>query len=860
MAITETVPFNFDELYSGLATQFEDAGYDTAEGSNTAQLITAMAYFTSMLNVNTAVNINELILPYATTRNNALADARALGYEIQHKQSYSYRLTLTLSGSGDQSYIIPKYSSFTDGNKTYYYMGAQIELANQVDGSVIEILVVEGTLYKYENYPETLSVTTVEVQNEAGQTVPQFYVDVPYVDIEENGIECYVTYYDDFGNLVTNEEWLKSEQFMLDKDLVVKNKFFRMDDIDYQTPRVYFELAGVGTGLRLGTTVNLNVLKTNGVDGALLDSTDTASITHALENITIADALLVTEGADEESIESIKENAPKFYNSANRAVTGSDYQAICNRQSSVDDSFIWGGEEELPKSPGHIWFSFLPSNNERVYTSDAFNQEYLLDNFTYIGWDYTFVEKVTPELPDGDFEFQIADANAYYSLRFIEDSEIKSVELNDSGQLIQPGVWDVLDNFKIPTLEFHNRHPIYLDFEYNIEILKYDVVTSKADINSTVFGLVDGFFSGLNDTFKAENFEIQYFHSSLEKRIDSFLTDDSGYNNSVGTKLLLTQKNVAKENLLWDYRDVFVPLDIPYETYFDDSGYLLYDVLPDIDTASFIDYRSLDDVGTGSNIPTTDMYTDWSAIQAEIDGFTPQMARPIIIAPIRISMSETRVALGAESTVTLTDFGIYPDDPAILDTDPGNETYLKTVVTHVAVGGAETVLTKDLVGTIGWSFDEGATKKLITLETDLAVDEELRVETEAMCGQYILFNSFKKYITVQLFVDALDYTQGSSEAIEYDTPKSYLTTLDELYDYTTDTFYLTTDGYSLVSQDEVDVLTGPVIKSISPNTYYGSPIKMDLFRRDRYLDLNYNSPNFAVNKNVIPRLKRVSFQ
>ena len=54
-----------------------------------------MAYLVSMLNANTAVNINETILTLARKRNNVLMDARLLGYEILHKSSYVYRLLIT---------------------------------------------------------------------------------------------------------------------------------------------------------------------------------------------------------------------------------------------------------------------------------------------------------------------------------------------------------------------------------------------------------------------------------------------------------------------------------------------------------------------------------------------------------------------------------------------------------------------------------------------------------------------------------------------------------------------------------------------------------------------------------------------
>ena len=71
--LTETIPFNFDEIYSAVSTKLAEKGYDAIyEGSNTAQLVTAMSYLVSMLNANTAANINEMLLPLAQKRNNIL--------------------------------------------------------------------------------------------------------------------------------------------------------------------------------------------------------------------------------------------------------------------------------------------------------------------------------------------------------------------------------------------------------------------------------------------------------------------------------------------------------------------------------------------------------------------------------------------------------------------------------------------------------------------------------------------------------------------------------------------------------------------------------------------------------------------
>ena len=842
--IIQTVPFNFDQLYTGLQTKFAEAGYDIAEGSNTSQLITAMAYLTSMLNVNTALNINETILPYATRRSNALMDARALGYEIQHKQSYVYLLTITL-GAGNHT--IPKFTQFSEGGKTYYYMGKQLELVNVANGYNIQIPVIEGTLYTYANTPETLTVVTTNVVDSTGATIPQSYIELPYVDVEENGIEVYVTYYDDYGNLVQREEWKKAAQFMVDKDSTLTKEFVRVDNIEYSTPRIYFKFAGVGEGLRVGTIVEMNVLTTTGVDGAMSDITAPDGVTHSLQNATVTKIELYSEGTDEESLESIKENAPKFYNSANRAVTKSDYEAICNRQSSISTSLVWGGDDEYPKCPGHIWFSFRPSRYERNFSSDVFNQEYILDNWGNLPWDYSLSPSSDPINNPGAYETQLETMNEFYSKRFIEDSEIRSYEYTEDGQLIQPGVWDILDNYKIPTLEFHNRHPLFLDFEYDISILKYNITDSKAAVHQNVFNVINNFFTGATDSVKMEQFEVDYFNSSLKKRIDTVITDVSGFNIDITTKLLITQKNISRENTLNEYRDLYIPLSVPFETYFDNDGYLLYDVLPKIDTENFIEYYG----ETGK-----DLYVDWSKVQDDIDNSITQLNDDIIIAPLRVKMSESVTCTAGQNHVIFTNVKVVPDDPTTVDLsprDPGLFTFNNVVIKKNGI-----VLPYNVSG--GWVFDPDDLTGIMLLGVTIANGDVISIDTNAYVGSYNLFNTYKKYIYLQFFVDAQGFSDSGKVKYDYNTPKSYLYTTDGFYGYTTDLQYLTTEGYSIISEDQINATTGKIYKRISPTLYTSSPIKMDLFRKNRYLNFSYKSPNFALMKNVIPRLKRVTFK
>lgn len=832
--ITETVPFNFDELYNGLKAKFQEKGYDTEEGSNTSQLITAMTYLTSMLNVNTAANINETLLPLATKRNNALQDARALGYEIQHKQSYSYMLTISLTAG---NHTIPKYSKFSCNGKTYYYMGKQIDLSDWVAGKTIQLPIIEGTLYRFTD-DSSLVDTITNITDATGNTVVKYYVDIPYADVEESGIEVFVTYYDDYGNLVQREAWYKSEHFMIEADTSLNKQYVRLDNIEYRTPRIYFTLAGVGQGVRLGSIIEMNVLTTSATDGAIDDLTAVGNLTHTIDGAEVTNIELINEGADEESIESIQLNAPKFYNSANRAVTKSDYEAICNRQTSVETSLVWGGDDEFPKCPGHIWFSFLPKIKvTRSFTSDEFNYEYLLDSWGDIEWDYS----LDPVADEAEWNAQWELNEIYYNERFIQDSEIKSYEFTEDGQLIQPGIWDVLENYKIPTLEFHNRHPLFLDFEYDINIIRYKITDSKAAIHQGIFDTIDNFFTGTNDSLKMEKFETEYFHASLEKRIDTVLTDASGYTNNVTAKLLLTKKNVARENYLAEYRDIYIPLSIPFETYFDTNGYLLHNKLPSIDTVGFIDY------GDGD---AYDIWTDWSDIDSDIADNITQSSNSVIVAPIRTRVEET-ITVGTPSLIlNLNKINITPDDVTMLDEVSPTLTFN---LTHVYKNNVE------LVYNVDWSFDIAHTDRLI-LTSMPNTGDVIRINSTPALGTYYLFNSYKKYIIVQFYVDAAGYQEGGGAPLEYDSPKAYLYTTEGFYDYTIDQFYLTTEGYSIITEDQLNSSTGSIVKKISPSIYINSPLKMDLFRKNRYLNFNYNTKNFAVLKNVIPRLKRVTFQ
>lgn len=843
----QTIPYNFNELYVDVQDSFKQQGYDTNEGSDVSQLVTAMAYMVSMLNANTSVNVNETILTEAKKRDNVYADARALCYEPRHITSYRYILTIELQPG---SHVIPKYTQFNIGGKTYYYLGSQLEYPNLEEARNISIEVTEGEIKSYRDDP-ALTVVTTDVTGPTGEVVPQYWVDIPFVDVEENGIECYVTYYDEYGRYIQQEPWSRSQYYIIDDDVNFDKEYVREDDITYRTPRLYFKYAGTGKGLRQGSTVELRIIVSSGEDGVIEDITDTQQVKFNLNGAKCVEITLSSTGEPEESIDSVKENAPKFYNSANRCVTESDYESFCDRQTSVDKSSVWGGEEEYPKAPGHIWFSFAPTDYERNFTyssaEDAYYYTYLLDSADGVTWNYTVTNT------SDEYIAQKKTQEDFYNKRYIEDTEIRSNSYNDSGQLVDPGIWDVVDKYKVPTLDFHNRNPFYVYFDYDISILKYRISDTKESVHESIFKKVDNFFTGKDDTVRMEDFDVEYYNSSLEKRIDEILGDDSGYHADLKTCILLNQKTVSAENPQKENRDIIIPLAVPYENYFDSNGFLIVDVLPSIDTENFINYG--DDSISGS------IYTDWSEIAEDISNGIDQESEPVLNAPImnrfigKYTLTEEDAQTDydeGEIVIKFEGIAIQPDDLTVLD-KPGSELTFDNTVVKVN----DTVIPYS--ETAGWYTNWLDDKNVHLIGVDFAADDKLTVEQAQKVGEFYIFNDFKHYCLVHLYVNAYGYLEDGSDNDDVTTPRSYLYTNDFNYLHTPDNFYLTTKGYVTTDSDP-SIDDSDIITNISINNYIYSPLSMELFRQSRFLDLNYETDNFAVIGNVMPRLRSVNFE
>jgi len=116
-------------------------------------------------------------------------------------------------------------------------------------------------------------------------------------------------------------------------------------------------------------------------------------------DVSITTAQPARGGAERESIDSIKRNAPLTFASQNRAVTPQDYEAIVLENfTNLDSVKAWGGENNDPPVYGKVFISVKPQNSNVL--SNQEKTQILEDIITPKA-----VVTITPEIIDAEFTF-----------------------------------------------------------------------------------------------------------------------------------------------------------------------------------------------------------------------------------------------------------------------------------------------------------------------------------------------------------------------------------------------------------------------------------------------------------------------
>jgi hypothetical protein len=350
--------------YLSAKDEFED--YDF-EGSALSNILDVLAYNTHINGLVANFALNETFLPTAQLRTSLVNHSLAFGYIPRSKTSS--RATLNISVNLQSAAVKPETITLPAG----WAFTSTVEGVEYTFRTLIDYIGYDTTgsgIYTFVDPLGTPAVTVLEgavtVKTFIAEpgTDRQVYV-VPDQNLDLSTVAVQV--YDDINsdtftsyfsaNATSGGQVISSidENTALYLPLETYNGYWEFN----------FAIGGLtGNNPQEGQVIRVTYLKTNGknANGA---STFTPSFPNlTINNVSYPLSISTTAksafGADKETTESIRVNAPLSYLAQNRLVAPSDYRGvIANGVPGIKSINAWGGEDNIPAKYGKTMVSIV---------------------------------------------------------------------------------------------------------------------------------------------------------------------------------------------------------------------------------------------------------------------------------------------------------------------------------------------------------------------------------------------------------------------------------------------------------------------------------------------------------------------
>ena len=400
MAIIRSTDLDFDQIKANLKTfleqQDEFADYDF-EASGLSNILDVLAYNTHVNGLIANLGINEAFLSSAQLRSSVVSHADTLGYFARSKTGASATLSLSINTTNTTTttVTIPKYTEFTTSIDDVSYTFQTLETyaaANNGSGLFSVTTSVGSTeIPIYEGVRKTKTFIVGELEDN------QFYV-IPDENMDASTVT--VNVFDTFTS--------SSFTSYVNVDAVARVNTDSTVYILRETPNGYYELTfsdGNTLGQRpvSGNKIVVEYLQTNGPaanNGRAFTANEQIAIDGTDYDLTITLVSRSAGGAEKESIQSIKQNAPLSFAAQQRLVTAEDYKALIlsNFSSTVEDVAAWGGQDNVPPRYGNVFVSlkFVDGLSEAVQQTVKNNIiTSLTDNLAIMSIDTVFSDPTT---------------------------------------------------------------------------------------------------------------------------------------------------------------------------------------------------------------------------------------------------------------------------------------------------------------------------------------------------------------------------------------------------------------------------------------------------------------------------------
>lgn len=368
MAFNQVNSLEFNEIkaqikdYLKAQDQFSD--YDF-EGSSLTVLLDILAYNTYYSSVNANLLVNENFLETAVLRENVVKLARMIGYTPKSARSAITRVNISIA----TAYPYPRSVTMSRGlvlnfigpDNDNYVFSTIADQSTSVDS-------LSG-IATFTNLPlyEGVYLTDTFVRD---QTQRQRFI-LTNENIDTTSMRIEVT------------SGTTTEAYLLATDITKINgtsKVYFLEESEYGRPEITFGDNVLGKQLEDGDVVNVTYTTSSGPGSNGLTNFDFIGTVRDNQNNSITTGITVTivsppdGGSFQESTESIKFTAPKFYSSFGRAVSTRDYEVLLPQiYPNIQSIAAYGGEEADPPEYGKVFLAIKPKNADKLSLSEKNN-------------------------------------------------------------------------------------------------------------------------------------------------------------------------------------------------------------------------------------------------------------------------------------------------------------------------------------------------------------------------------------------------------------------------------------------------------------------------------------------------------
>jgi hypothetical protein len=403
-------------------TEFTD--YDF-EGSTLSNIVDVLAYNTYITSFNANMIANEVFIDSATLRENVVALARNIGYVPRSRTSARANVTFevdTENFSGPRPITLTLRRGIAVSGSSRGQAGSSGGIFSVLDDITVPVI---NDVAKFDQI-EVVEGTFVTENFVVDTRIPGQRFILGNAGIDSSTIRVNVR---DEKNRSFGRKFTLSDSLF---DINSTSRVFFIQEVSDERYELIFGDGIFGQKLENNNFIEVSYIISNGdVSNGISDFRYTGRIfTNNDAIVTSGISLVLTNSASRggkaiETVNSIRNYAPRIYSSQYRAVTASDYEALIPQiYPEAESVSVFGGEVLSPPQYGRVFITIKPINGQFVpnFVKDSLKSS--LRKYTVAG--------IVPEILDLKYLYVEFSTIAYYNTNRTESASqiIDSISKN----------------------------------------------------------------------------------------------------------------------------------------------------------------------------------------------------------------------------------------------------------------------------------------------------------------------------------------------------------------------------------------------------------------------------------------------